>query len=83
MYINILVARIHYLDFYSYICTCNITRKKNQQFMIVFNYKNIMKVLPIQFPLCMFRNVYLFEQSIKFLNESVKICKRQVKKNDK
>lgn len=39
MYINILVARIHYLDFYSYICTCNITRKKNQQFMIVFNYK--------------------------------------------
>lgn len=31
----------------------------------------------------MFRNVYLFEQSIKVLNESVKICKRQVKKNDK
>lgn len=51
--------------------------------MIVFNYKNIMKVLPIQFPLCMFRNVYLFEQSIKVINESVKICKRQVKKNDK
>lgn len=31
----------------------------------------------------MFRNVYLFEQSIKVLNESVKICKCQVKKNDK